>query len=99
MSVLTHVSFYILRHYQGAKHFAMDRRLRIETPRWRVLDFSRNTLPVDEVKRSRFRIIWTPFVRRDREHPFCEDLIKDDAGVVDPHLPILTKVLCLLEVL
>ena len=32
---------------------------------------------------------------RDREHTFAEDLIADGAGVVDPHLPVLTKVFCL----
>ena len=31
VSVQTHGSFETLRHYQGAKHFAMDQRLRLET--------------------------------------------------------------------
>ena len=38
-------------------------------------------------------------MRRDREYQFCEDLITDDAGVVDPQLSILAKVSPLLEVL
>ena len=32
VSLLTHGSFEILRHYLDAKHFAMDQRLRLETP-------------------------------------------------------------------
>ena len=36
---------------------------------------------------------------RDREHPFAEDLITDEAGVVDPQLPLLTKVSCLVDAL
>ena len=41
---------------------------------------------------STVRIMWTPLARRDREYTFCEDLITDDAGVVDPQLPLLAKV-------
>ena len=36
---------------------------------------------------------------RDCEHPFAEDLIADDAGVVDPQLPVLTKVSFLVDAL
>ena len=36
---------------------------------------------------------------RDREHPFAEDLITDEAGVVDPQLLVLTKVSCLVDAL
>ena len=36
---------------------------------------------------------------RDREHPFVEVLITDEAGVVDPQLPVLTKVSCLVDAL
>ena len=36
---------------------------------------------------------------RDLEHPFAKDLITDEAGVVDPQLPVLTKVSCLVHVL
>ena len=36
---------------------------------------------------------------RDREHPFAEDLTTDEAGVVDPQLPVLTKVSCLVDAL
>ena len=34
---------------------------------------------------------------RDREHPFAEDLITDEAGVVDLQLPVFTKVSCLVH--
>ena len=40
-----------------------------------------------------------PLVVRDREHPFAEDLITDEVGVVDPQLPVLTKVSCLVDAL
>ena len=36
---------------------------------------------------------------RDREHPFAEDLVRDEADVVDLKLPILAKVSCLTDVL
>ena len=38
-----------------------------------------------------------PLVVRDREHPFAEDLITEEADVVDPQLPVLTKVFCLVD--
>ena len=34
---------------------------------------------------------------RDREHPFAEDLICDEAGVIDPQLPVLTKMSYLVD--
>ena len=60
VSVLTHGTFDILRHYQGAKHFAMDQWLRLETPGWRVLGFNGNAMPDDEVERQRAPILRTP---------------------------------------
>ena len=36
-------------------------------------------------------------VVRDCEHPFAEDLISDEAGVIDPQLPVLTKLSCLVD--
>ena len=36
---------------------------------------------------------------RDCEHPFAEDLITDEAGVVDRKFPVLTKVSGLVEAL
>ena len=38
-----------------------------------------------------------PLVVRDQGHPFVEDLISDEAGVIDPQLHVLTKVSCLVD--
>ena len=97
VSVLTHGHHEVLRHYQGRRHFARDQRLRLETPGWRVLDFQGNPLAEDELERQREKILKGPLVVRDREHPFAEDLISDEAGVIDPQLPVLTKVSCLVD--
>ena len=91
MSVLTHGHHEVLRNFQGRRHFARDRRLRLETPGWRVLDFQGNPLTEDELQREKEKI-QGPLVVRDREHPFAEDLFSNEAGVVDPQLPVLTKV-------
>ena len=99
VSVLTHGHHEGLRHFQGCRHFARDQRLGLEIPGWRVLDFHGNPLSEDELKRQREKIRTGPLVVRDREHPFAEDLITDKAGVVDPQLPILTKVSCLVDAL
>ena len=40
-----------------------------------------------------------PLVVRDREYPFREDLIRDASGDVDPQLPLLAKVSCLIDAL
>ena len=97
VSVLTHGHHEVLRHFQGRRHFARDQRLRFETPGWRVLDFQGNPLTEDELERQRESIEKGPLVVRDREHPFAEDLISEQAGVIDPQLPILTKVSCLVD--
>ena len=97
VSVLTHGHHEVLRHYQGRRHFARDQRLRLETPGWRVLDFQGNPLPEDELERQWESIEKGPLVVRDREHPFAGDLISDEAGVIDPQLPVLTKVSCLVD--
>ena len=97
VSMLTHGHHEVLRHYQGCRHFARDQRLRLETPGWRVLDCQGNPLPEDELERQRESIEKGPLVVRDREHPFAEDLISDEAGVIDPQLPDLTKVSCLVD--
>ena len=99
VSVLTHGHHEVLRHFQGSRHFARDQRLRLETPGWRVLDFHGNPLSEDELERQREKIRTGPLVVRDREHPFAEDLISDEAGIVDPQLPVLTKVSCLVDAL
>ena len=99
MSVLFHGHHEVLRHFQGRLHFARDQRLRLETPGWRVLDFQGNHLEEDELERQRESILKGPLVVRDQEHPFAEDLIADEAGVIDPQLPVLTKVACLVDAL
>ena len=62
-------------------------------------DFHGTPLSEDELQREREKIRKGPLVVRDPEHPFAEDLITAEAGVVDPQLPILTKVSCLVDVL
>ena len=99
MSVLTHGHHEVLRFFQGRRHFARDQRLRLETPGWCVLDFRGNPLTEDELERQREKIQKGPLIVRDREHPFAEDLISDEAGVVDPQLSVLTKVSCLVDAL
>ena len=95
VSVLTHGHHELLRHFQGSRHFARGQRLRLETPGWRVLDFQGNPLSEDELERQREKIRRGPLVVRDREHPFAEDLIIHEAGVVDPQLPVPTKAVLL----
>ena len=97
VSVLPHGHHEVLRHFQGRRHFARDQRLRLETPGWRVLDFQGNPLTEDELERQREKIQKGPLVVRVREHPFAEDLISDESGVIDPQLPVLTKVSCLVD--
>ena len=97
VSVLTQGNHEVLRHFQGRRHFARDQRLRLETPGWRVLDFQGNPLAENELEREREKIQKGPLVVRDYEHPFAEDLICDEAGVIDPQLSVLTKVSCLVD--
>ena len=52
-----------------------------------------------EVERQREKIMRAPFVVRDREYPFSEDVIVDETGAVDPNLGVMTKVSSLIEVL
>ena len=99
VSVLTHGHHKLLPHFQGSRHFARDQGLRLETPVWRVLDFHGNPSSEDELERQIGKIKKSPLVVRDHEHPFAEDLITDEAGVVDPQLPVLTKVSCLVDAL
>ena len=95
--VLTHGHHEVLRLFQGRCHFARDQRLRLETPGWRVLDLQGNPLSEDELERQREKIQKGPLVVRDREHPFAEDSITEEAGVIDPQLPVLVKVSCLVD--
>ena len=95
----THGHHEVMRYFQGSRHFARDQRLRLETPGLRVLDFQGNRLSEDEMERQSEKIRKDPLVVRDREHPFAEDLITDEAGVVDPQLPVLAKTSCLVDAL
>ena len=99
VSVLTHGQHEILRHFQGSKHFPRDQRLRLETPGWEVPDYEGNVMSPAEVERQRERIMGAPLVVRDREYPFCEDVIVDETGAVDPNLGVMAKVSSLIEVL
>ena len=99
VSVLTHGPDEVLRHFQGAKHFARDQRLRPETPGWRVLDFEGNPLTESELERRRESILRGPLVIRDKEYPFAEDLIVDDSGAPDANLPVFAKMSSLVEML
>ena len=99
VSVLTHEHHEVLRHFQGSRHFACDQRPRLETPGWRVLDFHGNPLNEVELERQREKMRKGPLVVADREHPFSEDLVTDEASVVDPQLPVLTKVSCSMDAL
>ena len=97
--VLTHGGYEIIRHSRGHRHFARDQRLRLEAPGWRVLDFDGNPLPEDELERQRKKIMLAPLVVRDRDYLFREDLIPDASGNLDPQLPMLAKVSCLIDAL
>ena len=99
VSVLTHGHHEVLRHFLGSRHSARDQRLGLEIPGWCVLDFLGNPLSEDELERQMEKIKKGPLVVRDREHPFAEDLITYEAGVVDPQLPTLTKLSCLVYAL
>ena len=58
-----------------------------------------NPLKEDELERQREEMRKRALVVSDREHPFAEDLITDESGVVDPQLPVLTKMSCLVDAL
>ena len=99
VSVLTHGSSEVLRHFQGIRHFARDQHLRFETPGWRVLGFDGKPLTEDELERQREKVLWAPLVVREREYPFREILIPDASGNTDPQLPVLANVSSLVDVL
>ena len=99
VSVLTHGSSEVLRHFQGIRHFARDQRLRLEIPEWRVLGFDGKLLKEDELKRQCENFLRARLVVRDREYPFREDLIPDASGNTDPQLPVLAKFSSLVDVL
>ena len=102
VSVLTHGHDEVLQHFQGSRHFVCDQRLRLETletPGWRVLDIHGNPINEEELERQMEKIRNGSLVGRDREHPYAEDLITDEACDGDPQPPVLTKVSCLVDAL
>ena len=99
VSVLTHGSSGVLRHFQVVRHFARDQRLRLEIPGWRFLGFDGNSLTVDELERQPEKVLRAPLVVPDNEYPFREDLIPDASGNTDPQLPVFAKVSFLVDVL
>ena len=99
VSALTHGGYEIIRHLQGHRRFARDQGLHLDTPGWRVLDFDGNPLPEDELERQREKIMLAPLVVLDKEYLFREDLISDASENVDPQLPMLAKVSCLMDAL
>ena len=98
VSVLTHGHHEILRHFQGSKHFPREKRLRLETPSWEVLDYEGNVMSPAEVERQREKIMRAPLVVKDREYPFSEEVIVDETGAVDPNLEVMAKISSLIEV-
>ena len=99
VSVLTHGSPEVLRHFQGIRHFARDQRLRLETPGRRVLGFDGTPLTENELERQRDKILRAPLVVRDRGYPYREDLIPVASGNTGPQLLVLAKVSSLVDVL
>ena len=99
VSVLTHGSSEVLRHFQGIRHFARDQQLRLQTPGWRVLVFDGKPVTEEELERQREKILRAPLVVRDTEYPYREDLIPDASGNTDPQLRVLAKVSSLVDVL
>ena len=97
MSVLSHSGYETLRHFEGHRHFARGQRLRLETSSWRVLDFEGNPFLEGEIERQQERFLLVALVVRDREYAFRGELIPDASGNVDPQLPMLANVSCLLD--
>ena len=97
--MLRHGHHEILRHFQGSKHFPRDQRLRLDTPVGEVLYFESNPVSPADLERQRDRIKRAPFIVRDREYHFSEDVIVDKSGAVDPNLAGMAKVSFLIKVL
>ena len=97
--MLTHGPYEILRHFQGARHFPQDHRLRLKNPGWRILDFEGNLFSDVENGSQRESIFRAPLLKHDRERVFTEDLFVDQSGAADTTLPALTRVLSLTKVL
>ena len=97
ISISAKGSYEILRHYQGSRHYPRDRRMRLETPGQRVLDFFGKPLDEAELVAVRDDILKTPCISWARSSPFHEDLMPDASGRVDSKLPILAKVSALID--
>ena len=67
--------------------------------RRRVLDVDGNPLREDKLERQREKFMLAHLVVRDRENNFREALFPDASGNVDPQLPMLPKVSCLVDAL
>ena len=67
VSVLTHGCPKDLPYFQDSKHFPRDKRLRLETPGWEVLDYEGNSMSPAEVERRREKIMRARSVVRDKE--------------------------------
>ena len=97
ISISAKGSYEILRHYQGSRHYPRDRRMRLETPDQRVLDFFGRPLDEAELVAVGDDILKTPLYQLGQEFPFAEDLMPDASGRVDSKLPILAKVSALID--
>ena len=62
-------------------------------------DYEGKAMSPAEVERERERILRVPFVVRDRDYPFSEDVIVKETGAVDKNLGIMAKVSSFIEVL
>ena len=60
--VLTHGHQENLRDFQDSKHFPRGQRLRLEMPRWEVLDFEENAMSPAEVERQREKVMRAPLL-------------------------------------
>ena len=65
--VLIHGFFLNIWHYQNAKQFAMDQRMRLATLGWRIHVFTGIPMPDEEIEHQRAKIKRTIRLRRDRE--------------------------------
>ena len=88
----------MLRHFQRSGPFARDQRLQLETSGMRMSDFHKNPLSQDELERQREKSRGVPLWLVTASIS-AEDLIADRAGIVDPLVPVLTKVICLVDAL
>ena len=98
-SVLNHSHYEILRHSQENRNFPIHQKLRFETAGWKILDFEGEPKTEEELQQQKDKIRRGPLFVWDREHPFTEDLIIDEAWKFDPNLSPLRKVTSPMQVL